>query len=303
MNKKIAVLLPCFNEEMSIASVIDDFKKYLPEAEIYVYDNNSTDKTAEIAKSHAAIVRTETAQGKGNVVRRMFADVDADIYVMSDGDQTYDIKAVPKLIETLEQGYYDMVVGARREVDLECYRVGHRLGNKILTKSVELFFSHPLIDMLSGYRVFSKRFVKTFPASSLGFEIETELTIFALSSKLPIKEIETDYFKRPEGSFSKLSTYKDGIRILKTIFTLVREERPLLFFSLIAVFFFALAIALALPIIIEYVASGLVPRLPTAVLITGIAICSVVCMLVGFILDSLAAFRKEMRRQNYLRHK
>ena len=303
MTEKIAVLLPCYNEELSIASVVDDFKKYLPHADIYVYDNNSTDKTAEIAKAHGAIVRHETAQGKGNVVRRMFADIDADIYVMSDGDQTYDIKAAPKLIEVLEQGYYDMVVGARREVDLECYRVGHRLGNKILTKTVELFFSHPLIDMLSGYRVFSKRFVKTFPASSLGFEIETELTIFALSSKLPIKEIETDYFKRPEGSFSKLSTYKDGICILKTIFMLIKDEKPLIFFTIVALIFFLLAIGLSIPLIIEFMKSGLVPRLPTAVLIIGIVLSSVVCMLVGFILDSLAAFRKEMRRQNYLRHK
>ena len=303
MTDKIAVLLPCYNEEKAIAKVIADFKKYLPKADIYVYDNNSTDKTAEIAKKAGAIVRFEPCQGKGNVVRRMFADIDADIYVMSDGDETYDIKRAPELIKTLKENQIDMLVGARKEKEIECYRAGHRLGNVLLTKLVQTFFSHKLKDMLSGYRVFSKRFVKTFPAQSMGFEIETELTVYALSSKMPIMEVETDYFARPEGSFSKLSTYKDGIRILKTIVTLVKEERPLLFFSLIALFFFALATALALPIIAEYINSGLVPRLPTAVLITGIAICSVVCMLVGFILDSIANAKKEVRRQAYLRYK
>lgn len=303
MTDKIAVLLPCYNEEVAIEKVVKDFKKYLPEAEIYVYDNNSKDKTAEIALKAGAIVRSEPMQGKGNVVRRMFADIDADIYVMSDGDETYDISRVQELIDVLRSEQLDMVVGARKEKEQECYRSGHRFGNVLLTKLVQTFFHHKLKDMLSGYRVFSKRFVKTFPAQSLGFEIETELTVYALSSRLPIKEIDTDYFARPAGSFSKLSTYKDGIRILKTIVTLVKEERPLLFFSLIALFFFALATALALPIIVEYVMSGLVPRLPTAVLITGIAICSVVCMLVGFVLDSIAGAKKEARRQAYLRYK
>ena len=303
MTDKIAVLLPCYNEEISIGKVIKDFKKYLPEAEIYVYDNNSKDKTAEIALKTGAIVRSEPLQGKGNVVRRMFADVDADIYVMSDGDETYDISRVRELIDVLKTEKLDMVVGARKEKEQECYRLGHRFGNVLLTNLVQTFFHHKLKDMLSGYRVFSKRFVKTFPAQSLGFEIETELTVYALSSRLPIKEIDTDYFARPAASFSKLSTYKDGIRILKTIITLVKEERPLLFFSLIALFFFALAIALAIPIVVEYMMSGLVPRLPTAVLITGISVCSVVCMLVGFVLDSIASAKKEARRQAYLRFK
>lgn len=302
MNSKIAVLLPCYNEEKAIEKVIKDFKKYLPEAEIYVYDNNSTDKTAEIAKKAGAIVRREPMQGKGNVVRRMFADVDADIYVMSDGDETYDIKRAPELIALLKENQLDMVVGARKEREEECYRAGHRFGNVMLTKLVQTFFKHKLKDMLSGYRVFSKRFVKTFPAQSMGFEIETELTVYALSAKLPIEEVETDYFARPEGSFSKLSTYKDGIRILRTIVMLVKEERPLLFFSLIALFFFVFALMLSVPIVAEYIKSGLVPRLPTAVLVTGIVICSVVCMLVGFILDSIANAKKEARRQAYLRY-
>lgn len=302
MNSKIAVLLPCYNEEKAIEKVVRDFKRYLPEAEIYVYDNNSTDQTAEIAKKAGAIVRHEPMQGKGNVVRRMFADVDADIYVMSDGDETYDIKRAPELINLLKENQLDMVVGARKEREEECYRAGHRFGNVMLTKLVQAFFKHKLKDMLSGYRVFSKRFVKTFPAQSMGFEIETELTVYALSAKLPIEEVETDYFARPEGSFSKLSTYKDGIRILRTIVMLVKEERPLLFFSLIASFFFVFALMLSVPIVAEYIKSGLVPRLPTAVLIMGIVICSVVCMLVGFILDSIANAKKEARRQAYLRY-
>ena len=303
MTDKIAVLLPCYNEEKAIEKVIKDFKKYLPKADIYVYDNNSTDKTAEIALKTGAVVRKEPMQGKGNVVRRMFADIDADIYVMSDGDETYDIKRAPELIKTLKDNQIDMLVGARKEKEQECYRAGHRFGNVLLTKLVQTFFKHKLKDMLSGYRVFSRRFVKTFPAQSMGFEIETELTVYALSAKLPIMEVDTDYFARPEGSFSKLSTYKDGIRILRTIITLVKEERPLLFFSLIALFFFALAFGLSVPIVAEYFKSGLVPRLPTAVLITGIAICSVVCMLVGFVLDSIANAKKEARRQAYLRYK
>ena len=302
MTDKIAVLLPCYNEEKAISKVVADFKKYLPEAEIYVYDNNSTDNTAEIALKAGAIVRKELMQGKGNVVRRMFSDINADIYVMSDGDETYDIKRAPELIRTLKENNLDMVVGARKEKDQECYRAGHRFGNVLLTKIVQLFFCHKLKDMLSGYRVFSKRFVKTFPAQSYGFEIETELTVYSLSARLPIIEVDTDYFARPEGSFSKLSTYKDGIRILKTIIMLVKEERPLLFFSLISSAFFIFACGLSVPIIVEYLQSGLVPRFPTLILITGIFICSFVCMLVGFILDSIANTKKEMRRQAYLRY-
>ena len=303
MTDKVAVLLPCYNEEKAISKVVEDFKKYLPDADVYVYDNNSTDKTAELAKKAGAIVRREPMQGKGNVVRRMFADIDADIYVMSDGDETYDIKRAPELIKILKDNQLDMVVGARKEKQEECYRSGHRFGNVLLTKLVQTFFKHRLKDMLSGYRVFSKRFVKTFPAQSLGFEIETELTVYALSSKLPIEEIDTDYFARPEGSFSKLSTYKDGFRILRTIVTLVKEERPLLFFSLIAAIFFLLSIVLSIPILYEYLKSGLVPRLPTAVLIMGLATCGALSLFAGFILDSISSAKKEARRQAYLRYK
>lgn len=302
MKEKIAVLLPCYNEAVAIEKVIKDFKKYLPDAEIYVYDNNSTDNTAEIAGKAGAIVRQEYFQGKGNVVRRMFADIDADVYVMSDGDETYDIKRTPDLIQILKSGQYDMVIGARKEVDLACYRVGHRYGNILLTRLVQTFFHHKLEDMLSGFRVFSKRYVKTFPAQSSGFEIETELTIYALSSRMRIKEVNTDYFPRPVGSFSKLSTYRDGVRILKTIVMLIKEERPLLFFSLISFALFLLGIILSVPLLIEYAHSGLVPRFPTAILITGIEICAFIFLLIGFVLDSLSNLRHETRRQAYLRY-
>lgn len=300
--KRTAVIIPCYNEEKSIAKVISDFKQYLPDAEIYVYDNNSTDNTAKIAKNNHAIVRHEYSQGKGCVVRRMFADIDADIYVMADGDGTYDASAAPLLIKELIDGNYDMIVGSRQDQQKECYRLGHRNGNYILTKLVQYFFNYKLRDMLSGYRVFSRRFVKTFPAISDGFEIETELTVYALSSKMPIKEIDTKYFTRPEGSFSKLSTYKDGIKILKTIILLVESERPLLFFSIIALILFILSIGLITPVIIEYLNSGLVPRLPTAILSSVIMLSAIVAELIGWVLDSVANCKKENRRQNYLRY-
>lgn len=302
MAQKTAVIIPCYNEGKAIAKVVKDFKKVLPEAEIYVYDNNSDDDTAVQARRAGAIVRREPRQGKGNVVRRMFADIEADIYVMSDGDETYDIKKTPLLVKELRENNLDMVIGSRKEVDLAAYRVGHRSGNLILTKLVQHFFAYRLEDMLSGFRVFSKRFVKTFPAQSPGFEIETELTIFALSSKMPIKEVETDYFARPAGSFSKLSTVKDGLRILRTIVMLIKEERPLLFFSMLAAVFALLTLICGVPLIELYLETGLVPRLPTAVLTAALMVCSVVSMLVGFVLDSVANSRKEARRQAYLRY-
>ena len=302
MAQKTAVIIPCYNEGKAIAKVVKDFKKVLPEAEIYVYDNNSDDDTAAQARRAGAIVRREPRQGKGNVVRRMFADIEADIYVMSDGDETYDIKKTPLLVKELRENNLDMVIGSRKEVDLAAYRVGHRSGNLILTKLVQHFFAYRLEDMLSGFRVFSKRFVKTFPAQSPGFEIETELTIFALSSKMPIKEVETDYFARPAGSFSKLSTVKDGLRILRTIVMLIKEERPLLFFSILAAVFALLTLICGVPLIELYLETGLVPRLPTAVLTAALMVCSVVSMLVGFVLDSVANSRKETRRQAYLRY-
>lgn len=303
MSRKVAIIIPCYNEEQAIAKVINDFRRIVPHAEIYVYDNNSSDNTKKIAADAGAIVREETYQGKGNVVRRMFADIDADIYVMTDGDETYDIKRTPELIKELEDNNLDMVIGYRKEVDLAAYRVGHRWGNVLLTKLVKSFFHRDLQDMLSGFRVFSKRFVKTFPAQSPGFEIETELTIFALSSRMPIMEVETDYFARPAGSFSKLSTFKDGFRILKMIVMLIKEERPLLFFSVFSMFFFILALGFGIPVVGEYLKTGLVPRMPTTILTTGLMICAVVSMLVGFVLDSVASSRKEARRQMYLQYK
>ncbi len=303
MSDEIAVIIPCYNEEVAIASVIRKFKMVLPQAKIYVYDNNSSDNTIEKAKAEGAIVRSEHLQGKGNVVRRMFADIDADIYVMSDGDETYDIAKTPKLIQTLKDEQLDMVIGMRKEVDLAAYRVGHRWGNWMLTKLVQYFFNSPLEDMLSGFRVFSKRFVKTFPAQSKGFEIETELTVHALSSRIPIKEVETDYFARPEGSVSKLSTLKDGIRILLMIVNLIKDEKALFFFSWISIFFFLASLLVGIPVIEEFLNTGLVPRIPTTVLATGLVICSVVSLLVGFVLDSVSKSRKEVRRLAYLNYK
>ena len=297
---KIAVLIPCYNEEKSIAKVIADVKKYLPSAEVYVYDNNSTDRTAEIAKKSGAVVKYENHQGKGNVVRRMFSDIDADVYVMTDGDETYDLSRCKDLINYLQDNNLDMVVGARKEVENDAYRIGHRSGNFILTKLVQIFFSQKLKDMLSGFRVFSREYVKTFPAQSTGFEIETELTVYTLSSRLPMAEIETDYFSRPSGSYSKLSTYKDGLKILKTIFTLVKEERPLLFFSLIALFAFIFATTFFIPIVLEYYQSRQVPHFPTLIVIIGIYIGSFISFLIGIVLDSIANAKRENRRQHYL---
>lgn len=297
---KIAVLIPCYNEEKSIAKVIADVKKYLPSAEVYVYDNNSTDRTAEIAKKSGAVVKYENHQGKGTVVRRMFSDIDADVYVMTDGDETYDLSRCKDLINYLQDNNLDMVVGARKEVENDAYRIGHRSGNFILTKLVQIFFSQKLKDMLSGFRVFSREYVKTFPAQSTGFEIETELTVYTLSSRLPMAEIETDYFSRPSGSYSKLSTYKDGLKILKTIFTLVKEERPLLFFSLIALFAFIFATTFFIPIVLEYYQSRQVPHFPTLIVIIGIYMGSLISFLIGIVLDSIANAKRENRRQHYL---
>lgn len=299
-NDKIAVLIPCYNEEQTITAVINDVHKFLPQAQIYVYDNNSTDKTAEMAAAAGATVRSENRQGKGFVVRRMFADINADIYVMVDGDATYDISAVPELINRLQHQHLDMVVGARQETQDECYRRGHRWGNWALTALVKLFFHQHLQDMLSGLRVFSKRFVKNFPAQSHGFETETELTIFALSEHLPMAEVSTNYFARPQGSVSKLSTYRDGLRILKTIIFLIKEERPLLFFWAISLCLCAAAFLLFIPIAIEFYNFGTVSKFPTAILITGLIICAVLSFFAGCILDSIKNLKKEIRRRDYL---
>jgi glycosyltransferase involved in cell wall biosynthesis len=297
---RVAVLLPCYNEEVAIAATIAGFRAVLPGAAIYVYDNNSRDRTVEVARAAGAIVRTEGMQGKGNVVRRMFADVEADIYVLADGDATYDAGAAPAMVARLVDENLDMIVGARRsEIEL-AYRRGHRLGNRLLTGMLARLFGRSFSDILSGYRVFSRRFVKSFPVLSSGFEIETEITVHALELRMPCAEIETDYAARPEGSVSKLSTYRDGWRILKTILNLYRIERPVLFFGDIGLALLLLALILAAPLIPTYIATGLVPRLPTAILAVGLVILAFLSFFSGVILDTVTRGRREMRRLAYL---
>ena len=297
---KIAVLLPCFNEAAAIAQTVKDFRAALPDADIYVYDNNSQDQTAEIARAAGAIVRTERMQGKGHVVRRMFADVEADIYIMADGDATYDAAAAPALIGLLREEHLDMVVGARKsEVDA-AYRRGHRLGNKLLTGMLAWLFGRTFTDILSGYRVFSRRFVKSFPVLSAGFEIETEISVHALELRMPVAEQVTAYAARPEGSTSKLNTYRDGWRILMMILTLFRSEKPLAFFGLIGVLLALGSIGLSIPLFLTYFETGLVPRMPTAILATGLMILAFLCVFSGLILDTVVRGRRETRRLAYL---
>ena len=298
---KIAVVLPCYNEEHAIAKVISEIQEALPEAAIYVFDNNSSDRTAEIAKASGARVEHVALQGKGNVVRRMFADVEADIYLMTDGDCTYDVSVARDLVNKLIAENLDMVVGCRVDKgESENYRRGHRYGNQLLTGSVRQIFGGGFNDMLSGYRVFSRRFVKSFPALARGFEIETELTVHALELRMPCGEVETTYGSRPEESESKLSTYRDGFRILKTIGRLFMVERPLVFFSILSFFLAALSIALAIPLFQEFFATGLVPRLPTAVLATGLMISALLSFGCGLLLDNVTRGRQELRRLSYL---
>jgi glycosyltransferase involved in cell wall biosynthesis len=297
---RIAVLLPCYNEEAAVAATIAGFRAALPQATIYVYDNNSSDRTREIAAKAGAVVRTERQQGKGHVVRRMFADVDADVYLMADGDLTYDPKAAPAMVEMLLAEQLDMVVGTRRHEEKEAYRRGHTLGNRAFTGLLAGLFGRSFSDIFSGYRVFSRRFVKSFPVLSSGFEIETEISVHALELRMPVGEVETAYAARPEGSQSKLSTYSDGWRILKTIVTLYRIERPVLFYGSIGALLVALAIVLAVPLVVTYLHTGLVPRFPTAILVTGITIVAVLCFFTGLILDTVTRGRREVRRLAYL---
>jgi glycosyltransferase involved in cell wall biosynthesis len=298
--RRIAVLVPCYNEEGTIGRVIADFRANLPDAEIYVYDNNSTDRTTEIARGAGASVRCVRHQGKGHVVRRMFGDVDADIYVLVDGDATYDAPSVHAMVARLIDSGLDMVVGARRDQEQTAYRPGHRWGNRILTGFVARVFGASLTDVLSGYRVFSRRFVKSFPALSGGFEIETELTVHALNLELPVAEIETPYFARPAGSVSKLSTWRDGLRIVRIIVRLYRAERPLPFFTGIGALLALIAVVLAIPIFVTYVEEGLVPRLPTAVLSTGLMILAFLAVACGLVLDTVSRGRREMKMLAYL---
>ena len=297
---RVAVLVPCYNEEAAVAAVVKDFREALPSAQIYVYDNNSKDRTVAIAREAGAEVRSERRQGKGHVVRRMFADVDADVYVLVDGDATYDAPSAPGMIEKLVNEHLDMVVGLRVDQEQAAYRPGHRAGNWMLTSFLSSVFRQAFKDILSGYRVFSRRFVKSFPVLSDGFEIETELTVHALELAMPVAEVETPYYPRPEGSFSKLNTWGDGFRILGTILKLYRSEKPLRFFSVIGGFLALVSIGLAFPIIVTYLEEGLVPRLPTAVLSTGLMIVAVLSVSSGLVLDTVTRGRREMKLLAYL---
>lgn len=299
-NVKIAVLIPCFNEGVTIHKVITDFFTAIPEATVYVFDNNSTDDTAEQAHAAGAIVMTEPLQGKGNVVRRMFADVDADIYVLVDGDDTYDATCAPKMVSLLAQQRLDMVNAARVTRIKQAYRPGHRFGNILLSTMVAAIFGRQVSDMLSGFRVFSRRFVKSFPALSSGFEIETELTVHALELRMPITEIDTPYKDRPHGSVSKLRTFSDGLRIFRTITSLIKEERPLAFFSLAFALLAVSSTLLAWPIFLEYTRTGLVPRFPTAILSTGLMLLAFLSLAAGLILDTVTRGRRELKRMWYL---
>jgi glycosyltransferase involved in cell wall biosynthesis len=299
---RIAVLVPCYNEEKAIEKVVRDFRAALPAAAVYVYDNGSTDRSAEIAAAAGAGVRHEHRRGKGNVVRRMFQDVDADVYVVVDGDDTYDASIAPALVERLVHDDLDMVVGRRIASHRDAYRGGHRSGNVLLTKLVSALFDAPIGDMLSGYRVLSRRFVKSFPSFSREFEVETELTVHAMQMRMPIAEVDTRYKERPEGSASKLRTVRDGRRILLTIVNLVRNERPLLFFSLVALVLAATASALGLPVVREYVSTGLVPRILTAILCMGLVVIAGLCVATGLVLDLVSHVRREVNRLAYLQY-
>jgi glycosyltransferase involved in cell wall biosynthesis len=297
---RIAVLLPCFNEEAAIVRTVEGFREALPGASIYVYDNNSRDRTIELARGSGAEVRSERMQGKGHVVRRMFADVDADIYVMADGDLTYDPAAAPAMVKLLIDDRLDMVVGTRQHDAKDAYRGGHVIGNRLFTGLLSRLFGRSFSDIFSGYRVFSRRFVKSFPVLSEGFEIETEISVHALELRMPVGEVETAYGARPEGSESKLSTYRDGWRILKTIATLYRIERPVLFYGSVGALLLIAAIWLSIPLVLTYLDTGLVPRFPTAILVTGMTIVAVLCVFAGLILDTVTRGRREMRRLAYL---
>lgn len=301
---RIAVLLPCYNEAIAIGDCVRAFKAALPQAEIYVYDNNSRDRTSEVAREAGATVRRETLQGKGNVVRRMFADIDADIYVMADGDNTYDAGSAAAMIDRLQAEQLDMVVGSRMATyENATYRRGHRTGNFLITWFVGFLFGNRFRDMLSGYRVFSRRFVKTFPALSAGFDIETELTVHTLSLTIPAAEMDTPYAARPAGSVSKLNTWRDGFRILRAIVNLFRDERPLAFFSLLASALAAASIVLAIPVLITFLQTGLVPRLPTAVLSASLMLLAFLSLVSGLILDTVSQGRREIKRLHYLQYR
>ena len=295
------MLIPCYNEAATVAKVVTDFRAALPNATVFVYDNNSTDQTAEHARAAGAVVRREWQRGKGNVVRRMFADIEADVFVLVDGDGTYDAGSAPALIDRLLSDSLDMVNAARVAHSPNAYRRGHRLGNRFLTSCVAHVFGNRFIDMLSGYRVFSRRFVKSFPALSVGFEIETELTVHALELRLPIAEMPTPYGERPDGSMSKLNTFGDGMRILLTVIKLIKQEKPLEFFGGAFVVLALLAVLLEIPVVSTYLKTGLVPRLPTAVLGTGVMLLAFLSLVCGLVLQTVTRGRAELKRLHYLR--
>lgn len=296
----IAVLVPCYNEEAAIERVVREFHAALPEAVIYVYDNNSRDRTQDVARAAGAEVRIERRQGKGNVVRRMFADIEADAYVLVDGDATYDALSARAMVRCLFDECLDMVVGCRVHTEAEAYRTGHQFGNAMLTGFVARLFGRTFSDILSGYRVFSRRFVKSFPALSVGFETETELTVHALELRMPVMEIETPYGARMEGSISKLSTYRDGLRILRLILQLYKHERPMSYFSILAGVLALLSVVLGTPLILEWLRTGLVPRFPTAILATGVMIMAFLSLTVGLVLETVTRGRQELKRLIYL---
>lgn len=297
---RIAVLIPCYNEALTIKNVVSAFRSALPTATIYVCDNNSTDNTKSVALEAGAVVSTERRQGKGNVVRRMLADIDADCYVMVDGDDTYDASVAAEAVDLVLRDRYDFVNVARVSTVAEAYRAGHKLGNYVLTNIVRIFFGRQSTDMLSGYKLLSRRFVKSFPAMSIGFETETELTVHALEMRMAMAEISAPYKERPEGSTSKLRTYRDGIKILMLISRLIKDERPLQFFSVLGGLIGILALILGLPIVLTFFETGLVPRLPTALLSVGLVVISWLCIFTGLILDVVTKSRQELKRLFYL---
>lgn len=296
----IAVIVPCRNEEPTVQRVVLGFRAALPEATIYVYNNNSTDGTAAVAQAVGAVVRHEPLRGKGRVIRRAFADIEADIYVLVDGDDTYDAAVAATMVRLLIDEHLDMVIGARQADSSTAYRVGHRFGNVLLTRIVRVVFGDRVSDLLSGYRVFSRRFVKSFPALASGFETETEFTIHALELGMPIAEIPTTYRERKAGSASKLRTFRDGFRILRTILILIKEERPLPLFSACAALSLLAGLGLGVPVTVEFLETGLVPRLPTAVLAMGLVVLSFLSLTCGLVLDSVMRGRKEIKRLAYL---
>jgi glycosyltransferase involved in cell wall biosynthesis len=297
---EVAVVIPCLNEETAIGEVVRDFAAALPMATIFVFDNGSDDRTTEEASAAGAEVRQVPIRGKGNVIRRMFADIEADIYVLVDGDATYEAAAAPGMVERLRQERLDMVVGCRNENSTAAYRPGHRLGNRLFNQFLAVLFGASCQDMFSGYRVFSRRFVKSFPAQSTGFETETELTVHALELRMPIAEQDTRYIQRAEGSASKLNTFRDGWRILLTMLRLYRIERPFHYFSLIAAALSLTAVLLALPLLLTYLETGLVPRIPTAILATGLMLLASLSLFSGLVLDTVAHGRREAKMLVYL---